>query len=76
MGFQGLQDWGQPPAQQPDKVGWIRKFCGRGIFRELWRNRFMVLRGELLYISEKEVRLSSEERVVCSRQTCGSDEAF
>lgn len=36
----------------------------------------MVLRGELLYISEKEVRLSSEERVVCSRQTCGSDEAF
>lgn len=54
-GFQGLQEPGQPPAQQPDKVGWVRKFCGRGIFRELWRNRFVVLRGERLYISEKEV---------------------
>ncbi|CAF89970.1 unnamed protein product, partial [Tetraodon nigroviridis] len=53
---QGLQDSGPPPAQPPDKVGWIRKFCGRGIFRELWRNRFMVLRGEQLYISEKEVK--------------------
>lgn len=56
VGFQGVQDSGQQPAQQPDKAGWIRKFCGRGIFRELWRNRFMVLRGEHLYISEKEVR--------------------
>lgn len=53
--FQGVQDPGQQPPQ-PDKVGWIRKFCGRGIFRELWRNRFMVLRGERLYVSEKEVR--------------------
>eukprot|EP00066_Takifugu_rubripes_P018294 XP_011607560.1 PREDICTED: pleckstrin homology domain-containing family O member 1-A-like [Takifugu rubripes] len=52
----GVQDSGQQPTQQPDKVGWIRKFCGRGIFRELWRNRFMILRGEHLYISEKEVK--------------------
>nr|XP_040045196.1 pleckstrin homology domain-containing family O member 1-A isoform X3 [Gasterosteus aculeatus aculeatus] len=52
----GLQDSGQPAVQQPEKVGWIRKFCGRGIFRELWRNRFVVLRGDHLYVSDKEVR--------------------
>ncbi|XP_068589263.1 pleckstrin homology domain-containing family O member 1-A [Cebidichthys violaceus] len=52
----GLQDSGQQAVQQPDKVGWIRKFCGRGIFRELWRNRFVVLRGDQLYISDKEVK--------------------
>ncbi|KAL6100287.1 plekho1 [Pungitius sinensis] len=52
----GLQDSGQPVVQQPEKVGWIRKFCGRGIFRELWRNRFVVLRGDHLYMSDKEVR--------------------
>ncbi|KAM6972990.1 pleckstrin homology domain-containing family O member 1-A [Aplochiton taeniatus] len=40
----------------PDKVGWIRKFCGKGIFREIWRNRFVILRGDQLYISEKEVK--------------------
>lgn len=61
LGFQGVQDPGQQSPQQPDKVGWIRKFCGRGIFRELWRNRFMVLRGEHLYISEKEVRHPHED---------------
>ncbi|XP_054461637.1 pleckstrin homology domain-containing family O member 1-A [Anoplopoma fimbria] len=52
----GLQDSGQQAVQQPEKVGWIRKFCGRGIFRELWRNRFVVLRGDQLYISDKEVK--------------------
>uniref|UniRef100_A0A8C9XR16 Pleckstrin homology domain containing, family O member 1a n=1 Tax=Sander lucioperca TaxID=283035 RepID=A0A8C9XR16_SANLU len=41
---------------QPEKAGWIRKFCGRGIFRELWRNRYVVLRGDTLYISDKEVK--------------------
>ncbi|KAG7474905.1 hypothetical protein JOB18_019698 [Solea senegalensis] len=41
---------------QPDKVGWIRKFCGKGIFREIWRNRFVVLRGDQLFICEKEVK--------------------
>ncbi|KAK2845215.1 hypothetical protein Q5P01_011874 [Channa striata] len=41
---------------QPDKVGWIRKFCGKGIFREIWKNRFVVLRGDQLFISEKEVK--------------------
>ncbi|CAG5887776.1 unnamed protein product [Menidia menidia] len=53
----GVQDSGGPPAvQQPEKVGWIRKFCGRGIFRELWRSRFVILRGDHLYISDKEVK--------------------
>ncbi|XP_019966178.2 pleckstrin homology domain-containing family O member 1b [Paralichthys olivaceus] len=41
---------------QPDKVGWIRKFCGRGIFREIWKNRFVVVRGDQLFICEKEVK--------------------
>lgn len=70
VAFQGGQDLGQQPAQQPDKVGWIRKFCGRGIFRELWRNRFMILRGEHLYISEKEVRHQLMSAPV-SREDCG-----
>ncbi|XP_069544480.1 pleckstrin homology domain-containing family O member 1-A isoform X2 [Brachyistius frenatus] len=52
----GLQDSGPPAPPQPEKVGWIRKFCGRGIFRELWRSRFVVLRGEHLFISDKEVK--------------------
>ncbi|XP_067358967.1 pleckstrin homology domain-containing family O member 1-A isoform X3 [Channa argus] len=52
----GLQDPAQQVAQQPEKVGWIRKFCGRGIFRELWRNRYVVLRGDHLYISDKEMK--------------------
>ncbi|XP_036949741.1 pleckstrin homology domain-containing family O member 1-A isoform X1 [Acanthopagrus latus] len=55
-GRRGVQDSGQQAAQQPEKAGWIRKFCGRGIFRELWRNRYVVLRGDRLYISDKEVR--------------------
>nr|XP_057903887.1 pleckstrin homology domain-containing family O member 1-A isoform X2 [Doryrhamphus excisus] len=55
-GGQGPQDSGHPAPQQPEKVGWIRKFCGRGIFRELWRTRYVVLRGDHLFISDKEVR--------------------
>ncbi|XP_062821139.1 pleckstrin homology domain-containing family O member 1 [Anolis carolinensis] len=51
----GLQDAHQQPAQ-PEKVGWVRKFCGKGIFREIWKNRYVVLKGEQLYISEKEVK--------------------
>ncbi|XP_012692923.1 pleckstrin homology domain-containing family O member 1b [Clupea harengus] len=51
----GPQDANQQPSQ-PDKVGWIRKFCGKGIFREIWKNRFVVLKGDHLYISEKEVK--------------------
>ncbi|KAM4568024.1 pleckstrin homology domain-containing family O member 1b [Fundulus diaphanus] len=46
-------------AQQniaPDKMGWIRKFCGKGIFREIWKNRFVVLKGDQLFICEKEVK--------------------
>ncbi|XP_072227076.1 pleckstrin homology domain-containing family O member 1-A isoform X2 [Leuresthes tenuis] len=52
----GVQDFGPPAVQQPEKVGWIRKFCGRGIFRELWRSRYVILRGDHLYISDKEVK--------------------
>ncbi|TSK16108.1 Pleckstrin homology domain-containing family O member 1 [Bagarius yarrelli] len=43
------------PAQ-PEKVGWIRKYCGKGLFREIWKNRYVVLKGDKLYISEKEVK--------------------
>ncbi|KAI1902329.1 hypothetical protein AGOR_G00043640 [Albula goreensis] len=56
----GLQDTNQTSAQ-PDKTGWIRKFCGKGIFREIWKNRFVVLKGDQLYLSEKEVK--DEKRV-------------
>ncbi|XP_036001345.1 pleckstrin homology domain-containing family O member 1-A [Fundulus heteroclitus] len=52
----GIQDSGPLAAQQPEKAGWIRKFCGRGIFRELWRSRYVVLKGDHLYISDKEVK--------------------
>lgn len=54
--FQGVQDSGPLGVQQPEKAGWIRKFCGRGIFRELWRSRYVVLKGDHLFISDKEVR--------------------
>lgn len=52
--LQGLQD-SAPQHIPPDKVGWIRKFCGKGIFREVWKNRFMVLRADQLFVCEKEV---------------------
>ncbi|KAM4725815.1 pleckstrin homology domain-containing family O member 1-like isoform 2-T3 [Anableps anableps] len=52
----GIQDSGPLAVQQPEKTGWIRKFCGRGIFRELWRSRYLVLKGDHLYISDKEVK--------------------
>ncbi|XP_053134981.1 pleckstrin homology domain-containing family O member 1 [Hemicordylus capensis] len=51
----GPQDGSQQPVQ-PEKVGWVRKFCGRGIFREIWKNRYVVLKGDQLYISDKEVK--------------------
>ncbi|XP_051999982.1 pleckstrin homology domain-containing family O member 1-like [Xyrauchen texanus] len=51
----GPQDANQQPAQ-PDKTGWIRKYCGKGIFREIWKNRFVLLKGDQLYISDKEVK--------------------
>uniref|UniRef100_A0A8I3NN72 Pleckstrin homology domain-containing family O member 1 n=1 Tax=Canis lupus familiaris TaxID=9615 RepID=A0A8I3NN72_CANLF len=51
----GLQD-GSHPCAPPEKVGWVRKFCGKGIFREIWKNRYVVLKGDQLYISEKEVK--------------------
>ncbi|XP_048850063.1 pleckstrin homology domain-containing family O member 1-like [Brienomyrus brachyistius] len=51
----GPQDVNQASCQ-PDKTGWIRKFCGKGIFREIWKNRYVVLKGDQLFISEKEVK--------------------
>lgn len=50
----GLPDGTQ--QSQPEKLGWIRKYCGKGIFREIWKNRYVILKGENLYISEKEVK--------------------
>ncbi|KAG8509212.1 Pleckstrin homology domain-containing family O member 1 [Galemys pyrenaicus] len=51
----GPQD-GSHPSAAPEKVGWVRKFCGKGIFREIWKNRYVVLKGDQLYISDKEVK--------------------
>ncbi|XP_034021225.1 LOW QUALITY PROTEIN: pleckstrin homology domain-containing family O member 1-like [Thalassophryne amazonica] len=51
---QGPQDPAQQQAQ-PDKVGWIRKFCGKGIFRDIWKNRFVVLKTDQLFICQKEI---------------------
>ncbi|XP_067878547.1 pleckstrin homology domain-containing family O member 1-like isoform X2 [Heterodontus francisci] len=51
----GTQEGGQPTGQ-PEKCGWIRKYCGRGIFREIWKNRYVILKTDQLYISEKEVK--------------------
>ncbi|XP_078060898.1 pleckstrin homology domain-containing family O member 1-like [Mustelus asterias] len=51
----GSQEGSQPPGQ-PEKCGWIRKYCGRGIFREIWKNRYVILKTDQLYISEKEVK--------------------
>ncbi|KAK5873404.1 hypothetical protein PBY51_018447 [Eleginops maclovinus] len=53
-GKRGLQDSALLPP--PEKLGWIRRFCGRGIFREIWKNRFVVLRADQLFICEKEVK--------------------
>ncbi|RVE67133.1 hypothetical protein OJAV_G00114230 [Oryzias javanicus] len=52
----GVQDSGPLMVYQLEKAGWIRKFCGRGIFRELWKSRYVMLRGDHLYISDKEVK--------------------
>ncbi|XP_072500790.1 pleckstrin homology domain-containing family O member 1 [Notamacropus eugenii] len=51
----GPQD-GNHQSALPEKVGWVRKFCGKGIFREIWKNRYVVLKGDQLYISEKEIK--------------------
>ncbi|XP_029436797.1 pleckstrin homology domain-containing family O member 1 [Rhinatrema bivittatum] len=57
----GQQDGNQQPSQ-PEKVGWIRKYCGKGIFREIWKSRYVVLKGDQLYISEKEVKEEKNTR--------------
>ncbi|XP_056675307.1 pleckstrin homology domain-containing family O member 1 isoform X2 [Monodelphis domestica] len=51
----GPQD-GNHQSVLPEKVGWVRKFCGKGIFREIWKNRYVVLKGDQLYISDKEIK--------------------
>ncbi|XP_077454631.1 pleckstrin homology domain-containing family O member 1b [Stigmatopora argus] len=47
---------GQEPelADGADKAGWLRRFCGKGVFREIWRSRFVVLKEEQLMLCEKE----------------------
>ncbi|TKS82758.1 Retinol dehydrogenase 13 [Collichthys lucidus] len=60
-GKRGPQDPAQQQNLQPEKVGWIRKFCGKGIFREIWKNRFVVLRGDQLFICEKEVTVEDAQ---------------
>ncbi|XP_028910683.1 pleckstrin homology domain-containing family O member 1 [Ornithorhynchus anatinus] len=52
----GPQDGSAAAAAQPEKVGWVRKFCGRGIFRDIWRNRYVVLKADQLFLSDKEVK--------------------
>lgn len=56
---QGPPD-GNHQSVAPEKVGWVRKFCGKGIFREIWKNRYVVLKGDQLYVSEKEVGALAE----------------
>ncbi|XP_072138889.1 pleckstrin homology domain-containing family O member 1-like isoform X2 [Mobula birostris] len=51
----GIQEGNLPPAQL-EKSGWIRKYCGRGIFRDVWKSRYLMLKLDQLCISEKEVK--------------------
>ncbi|XP_061650752.1 pleckstrin homology domain-containing family O member 1b isoform X2 [Phyllopteryx taeniolatus] len=48
---------GQPghAADKADKAGWLRRFCGKGMFREIWKNRFVILKDQQLMVCEKEV---------------------
>uniref|UniRef100_A0A3B3ZDF3 PH domain-containing protein n=1 Tax=Periophthalmus magnuspinnatus TaxID=409849 RepID=A0A3B3ZDF3_9GOBI len=48
----------------PDKVGWVRQYCGRGLFRELWKNRYLVLRRERLWVCSKEVKEECRAQLV------------
>ncbi|XP_061699664.1 pleckstrin homology domain-containing family O member 1b isoform X3 [Syngnathoides biaculeatus] len=43
------------PGRAADKAGWLRRFCGRGMFREIWKNRYVILNDQQLTICEKEV---------------------
>ncbi|KAM9701190.1 pleckstrin homology domain-containing family O member 1-like, partial [Menidia menidia] len=45
---------GRKAPPDPEKAGWVRRFCGRGMFREVWRSRFLVLRGDQLLVCERE----------------------
>ncbi|XP_054639106.1 pleckstrin homology domain-containing family O member 1b [Dunckerocampus dactyliophorus] len=56
---------------QPERVGWVRKFCGKGIFREIWKNRFIVLKGDQLMICEKEGKEVGDEVLdLCDFERC------
>ncbi|XP_077432886.1 pleckstrin homology domain-containing family O member 1-like isoform X2 [Vanacampus margaritifer] len=46
---------------QADKAGWLRRFCGKGMFREIWKNRFVVLKDHQLMVCEKEGRAGADE---------------
>ncbi|XP_051901588.1 pleckstrin homology domain-containing family O member 1-like [Pristis pectinata] len=59
----GTQEANPPPAQL-EKCGWIRKYCGRGIFREIWKSRYLTLKVDQMYISEKE---SKDEKSALER---------
>ncbi|XP_077576464.1 pleckstrin homology domain-containing family O member 1-like isoform X2 [Stigmatopora nigra] len=41
-------------SDRADKAGWLRRFCGKGLFRGIWRSRFAVLGEQQLVLCEKE----------------------
>ncbi|XP_061650751.1 pleckstrin homology domain-containing family O member 1b isoform X1 [Phyllopteryx taeniolatus] len=54
---------GQPghAADKADKAGWLRRFCGKGMFREIWKNRFVILKDQQLMVCEKEGHAGADE---------------
>uniref|UniRef100_A0AAV2ME56 Uncharacterized protein n=1 Tax=Knipowitschia caucasica TaxID=637954 RepID=A0AAV2ME56_KNICA len=51
-------------APPPEKSSWLRQFCGRGFFREIWKNRFVILRQEQLLICHQGVVRWTRDRCV------------
>ncbi|XP_061699663.1 pleckstrin homology domain-containing family O member 1b isoform X2 [Syngnathoides biaculeatus] len=49
------------PGRAADKAGWLRRFCGRGMFREIWKNRYVILNDQQLTICEKEGHAGVDE---------------
>ncbi|XP_077384363.1 pleckstrin homology domain-containing family O member 1-like isoform X2 [Festucalex cinctus] len=48
-------------CSQADKAGWLRRFCGKGMFREIWKKRFVVLKDHQLMLNEKEGGVGADE---------------
>ncbi|XP_051921623.1 pleckstrin homology domain-containing family O member 1b isoform X2 [Hippocampus zosterae] len=48
-------------ADKVDKAGWLRRFCGKVLFREIWKNRFVILKDQQLMVCEKEGRAGADE---------------